>query len=239
MTHTVMATHGRLILFSTLATAIHAAAFHGLPHPFPLTGAAKAQAPVIVEISFTSQTATEVQKTPQPETQPLQEISLQTKPASELQKHREPAKKVARQEKPIAPEKKTRPHEVAARKTARLSIEPASQSPETISHPVIVVADSHTGQQQETLFINELLDQIEKNKFYPEKARRRNIQGNVKVELELDDKGNIVSLKLSDGHKILRKATQTAIQATAPFNAPPLSLGSPRVIHFGVQYQFR
>ncbi|NNJ92098.1 MAG: TonB family protein [Gammaproteobacteria bacterium] len=236
MVKTALTTHVRVIIGSTLAAAIHAAAFYGYPYHDSMSGAAEQESPVNLEISFTLQPSRVVQEISQSEEQPqttnidLQETDSQSQ---------EPVKNVVKQEMPIKPIKGNQVLEKKPSKIAIHSVKPVIQKQDSVSQPVIVVEDVLAVQKQQDLFINELLDQIENNKFYPKKAKRRNIQGTVRVELSLDDTGKLVSLQLFEGHKILRKATATAIQATAPFSAPPSSLTVPQTIKFGVHYQFR
>jgi len=52
---------------------------------------------------------------------------------------------------------------------------------------------------------------IEENKYYPKSARRRGIQGIVKVQFTLTKTGKIVSLKLLSKHKILMKSLKKTI----------------------------
>jgi TonB family protein len=235
MVKAALTTHVRFIIASTLAAAIHAAAFYGYPHLDSMLGAAKPEGTVNLEISFALQPSRSVQEIPQPQEQSQ---TNHTDHQETVSKSREPVKAVVKQQTPIKPQKGNQVLEIKPAKIAKSPVKPVIQTAD-VSQPVIVVEDVLAVQKRQDLFINELLDQIEKNKFYPKKAKRRNIQGTVRVELSLDDTGNIVSLQLFEGHRILRKAAATAIQASAPFSAPHSSLTTPQTIKFGVHYQFR
>lgn len=91
----------------------------------------------------------------------------------------------------------------------------------------------------EERYITEVLNQIEKHKFYPRKARKRNIEGTVMITLAIDHNGQIASMQLTGSHKILRKAAKKAIKKTQPFSKPPASLVSPKTVSFGMTYRFR
>jgi len=236
MVETIFTTHVRVIFASTLAAAIHAAAFYGYAEHVPVSAVADKHNPHHLSIRFTVLPATIGQPISQPARQPeVNEIEPQ-QPAS---KFLEPVKTVVKQNQPVKPQRhKPVPEPVISKQTKPLA-EPVIQTPDNVIQPLIVVEDQLAAQKLEDQFINELLKQIENQKFYPKKARRKNIQGTVRVELKLDDNGNIVSVQLFDGHKILRKAAATAIKASAPFKAPPSSLAAPQSISFGVHYQFR
>lgn len=236
MVKTAFTTHVRFIIASTVAAGIHAAAFYGYPYHEAVSGAAKRQPPVSLNISFSLQPSRVTQEIPQPEEQ-QQPASLDEQQA--VIKPQAPEKAVVQQDRPIRPKKHQQVAKPKPSRIAKRSAKPVMQTPVSISQPVIVVEDVRAVKKQQDLFITEILDQIEKNKFYPKKAKRKNIQGTVRVELSLDDTGNIVSLQLFEGHKLLRKAAATAIQATEPFKAPPSSMAVPQTIKFGVHYQFR
>lgn len=244
MVKTIFTTHVRVIFASTLAAAIHAAAFYGYSDRAPVSAVADKHNPLHLNIRFTVPPATIEQPVSQPARQPeVSDIEPQ-KPASKItskpsSKVLKPVKTVVKQNLPIKPKKQQQVPEPKIRKVTKQSAQPVIKKPDNVTQPLIVVEDELAAQKLEDQFINELLRQIETNKFYPKKARRKNIQGTVRVELKLDDNGNIVSLQLFEGHKILRKAAATAIQASAPFKTPPSSLADPRSINFGVHYQFR
>jgi len=236
MVKTAFTTHVRFIIASTVAAGIHAAAFYGYPYHEAVSGAPERQAPASLNISFSLQPSRVTQEIPQPEELP-QPASPDEQQA--VNKPQAPEKTAVKQ---VRPSKLKKHQQVAKPRPSRIakhSAKPVMQTPDSISQPVIVVKDVRAVKKQQDLFITEILDQIEKNKFYPNKAKRRNIQGTVRVELSLDDTGNIVSLQLFEGHKLLRKAAATAIQATAPFKTPHSSMAVAQTIKFGVHYQFR
>lgn len=88
-------------------------------------------------------------------------------------------------------------------------------------------------------YIKQVLSQLEKNKFYPRKARRRQIEGAVVVTMAIKPSGEIHSLEISEGHGLLRKATAAAIERSLPLIKPPLTLAAPETIQFSVDYRFQ
>lgn len=64
---------------------------------------------------------------------------------------------------------------------------------------------------------------IEKNKFYPDQARKRQIHGNVIVGFYIDNKGipNDVNIIKTSGYFILDKTAREMIFHASPFPVPP------------------
>lgn len=85
---------------------------------------------------------------------------------------------------------------------------------------------------EENLYIEEILLEIEKNKFYPALARRRNMQDIVGVSFTLLESGDVSNIELNGRYKILRHAAKSAILNALPFNAPPSEMHLP----FNVKY---
>jgi len=172
---------------------------------------------------------------PQPAVQPvIEKIAL---PQPELKKTRK------------KPEAKPKPVVKKANKVAQKQVvpvktdEPESKTEEIIQQaaplPFILVEDKPSAREVEETYITLLLNHIENHKYYPRKARRRNIEGTVKVILSINAEGSVASMELSEGHAILRKAAEKAIYQSLPFARPPLSMISPKTISFGISYRFR
>ena len=58
---------------------------------------------------------------------------------------------------------------------------------------------------------------------YPEKAKKRNLQGRVTIAVTIDADGEITGLKItqSSGHRILDRSALKAVKESAPFSNPP------------------
>lgn len=69
---------------------------------------------------------------------------------------------------------------------------------------------------------------IEGNKKYPTVARKRQVEGRVKVRFVIESDGSVSDLRLSDGsrHGMLDEAALEAVRASAPFPPPPRRLFS-------------
>ena len=77
---------------------------------------------------------------------------------------------------------------------------------------------------------------IESNKFYPRSARRKTIEGRVRIVLTLGRDGRIEDLRLEGGHKLLRKAAKKAVERSLPLPDVPDALAFPLKIAFAMKY---
>jgi len=77
-------------------------------------------------------------------------------------------------------------------------------------------------EEEEERYLRELVAMIEKEKFYPKTARRRGVEGSVKVSFLIHHNGEMEELKVS-GKKVLCKAAKEAIQRALPL-PPPIDI---------------
>lgn len=85
-------------------------------------------------------------------------------------------------------------------------------------------------------YVTELLAKIEKNKFYPTIARRRNLQGKIKVRFRLGCRGEVQGLEIDGKHSLLRKAAGKAIDASLPLPKIPAEIECPMQIDYAMAY---
>lgn len=91
-------------------------------------------------------------------------------------------------------------------------------------------------QQKRALYLHKLLSHIESFKFYPQAARRRGIEGNVKVSFILRDDGGYDQLVLNGERSVLVNATRMALNAALPLPTPDRDLELTRQIEFSMAY---
>ena len=87
-------------------------------------------------------------------------------------------------------------------------------------------------------YLNTIAAHLEKYKFYPRSARRRHIEGDVKVSFDLLEDGNILNLKIFSGHSALQKATSASITSALPMPPRPESLLALNTIKIEYSMQF-
>ncbi|MEZ5758304.1 MAG: TonB family protein [Emcibacteraceae bacterium] len=70
---------------------------------------------------------------------------------------------------------------------------------------------------------NEVNEAIAKKQVYPRAALRKEIEGNVKVEIQVDREGNIVAqnIKTSSGEDILDREVPKLLKRVSPLPKPP------------------
>lgn len=73
-------------------------------------------------------------------------------------------------------------------------------------------------------YMRVLAAHIDKHKFYPRSARRRYIEGQVRVSFDLLNNGQILNLHTFSGQPILQKATLDSIRSALPMPPIPESL---------------
>jgi len=257
MEYNLFSIHSRVIFASLVSASIHAASLYSYALLTPTSAPEEVVINDNIKISFSLLPPASSKPVLEKITPPIENIETpipvnkQEAPIKRIinneivktsvpKADKKPRKKHQNKEIKKKPETPLKEDKKPAETTVKKQLEQAPvQSIASLQSPIIIVEEKVSIQEIEDLYIQALLEKIEQNKFYPKKARRRNIQGTVQVEMKLDQSGKIVSLQLSEGHKILRGAAHKAIRQAVPFNAPPASLLTSPSIKFGIHYQFR
>ena len=92
---------------------------------------------------------------------------------------------------------------------------------------------------KKNLYIENILLEIEKNKFYPTIARKRNMQENVKVSFTLLENGDVTDLEINGRFKILRHAAKKAMLNALPFNTPPVEMQLPFTVKYSMAFNLK
>jgi protein TonB len=87
-------------------------------------------------------------------------------------------------------------------------------------------------------YLQTIAAHLEKHKYYPRSARRRHIEGKVRVSFELLENGDIINLQISSGHPTLQKATRKSINNALPLPPIPEQLASLDTIDIEYAMQF-
>ena len=85
-------------------------------------------------------------------------------------------------------------------------------------------------------YLHKLLSHIESFKFYPRAARKRYIEGEVRISFMLRDDGFYEGLVIDSGQDILVKATRQALESAMPLPVPPPGIDISRQIEFTMAY---
>lgn len=91
--------------------------------------------------------------------------------------------------------------------------------------------------QQQKSYYSKITRAINKNKSYPSKAKRREIEGSVKVKVILSRKGKLLSYKILSGKKVFKKSITKAIKNSFPLKPPKDIFSSNIEFSFTVRYR--
>jgi len=120
-------------------------------------------------------------------------------------------------------------------KTEKTIKEKTAEKIKNISEPEKQL--SNITKANKNLYLQELYNAIENNKYYPSSARRRGMQDTVSVSFHLLASGEIEDLKIQTRFKPLRLAAQTAVKESLPFQQPPDELETPLKIQYAMAFK--
>lgn len=78
---------------------------------------------------------------------------------------------------------------------------------------------------------------INRQKNYPYQARRRNVSGEVEVELKVSADGSLLDARIVRGKKVFHQSTLKAVHSAFPM--PPTPKSHPVTVHLTVHYNLR
>lgn len=137
------------------------------------------------------------------------------------------------------PVKKIKHKSIAAKKIQPVEktevVKKSTAQPQTQTQQVSLSAKKLL-QQKRQQYLQKLLSHIESFKFYPRAARRRSIEGDVKISFNLHNDGGYQQLVLDGERSVLVNATRMALEAAMPFPVPAEDLEISRQIEFTMVY---
>jgi len=89
---------------------------------------------------------------------------------------------------------------------------------------------------QQKRYYNKISRAINRNKSYPSKALRREIEGSIKVKVTLSSQGRLISYKILSGKKIFKKSVAKAIKKSFPLRPPKGIFSSNIEFSFTLRY---
>lgn len=201
-----------LTLFISLA--IHGGLFLSLPsfHSSAAVSAPK-QAPKITRVAF-RQLVKEQPDARLKKNKFVKKRELKETPAILAKKKFKPEPRIVKKTHiPDEHEKTLQTTEIAANKVSKI--------PEIM--PREFISDDNF-EEEKQLYLSTLLAHIEAHKYYPRSARKKGIQGHVKVSFSLSPSGNISAINVKGGSAILQRAAFKAVNASLPLPKPPESI---------------
>jgi periplasmic protein TonB len=81
-------------------------------------------------------------------------------------------------------------------------------------------------QAEKNQFISDLKNKIRQNKYYPEVARNRGLEGSVKVSFCVNSDGSVSDIVCDGEFSVLNNAAKNAVAKTFPVKVPPNIISS-------------
>jgi len=189
----------------------------------------------VTRVSFRAVAAPQTPPQAQPETAltpPEPEVTEAPEPAPEPP----PPKKAMQAQKARQPEPLAKAPPQQAVSPPVPTTEEAEKSPASAEVVAGSVQDPALIEQAKQEYLRRLMAHIEAYKEYPRAARRRRIEGDVRVVFSLLAGGEIGGLRTDGGHSLLDGAARLAVEQAAPMPTPPESLGLPWQVAFTMRF---
>ncbi len=180
---------------------------------------------------------------PEPDPEPEQETELEPDPELEQETEPEPDPELERETEPEPdlepmPETKPEPQRKAKTKSKPKAVAQAAPTPVPEQRPE-PKEDAMTKTELRERYLASLLALIEKRKSYPRVARRRSIEGLVRVSFTVECDGSIGRLQIRKGHKLLKRSATKAIDLAQPFPQPPEEVKCPLPVDYVMAFELR
>lgn len=89
------------------------------------------------------------------------------------------------------------------------------------------------------LYLRALFAHIEAHKFYPASARRRQLEGQVRVAFTIDAAGGVSDLTVSEGHPQLAEAARQTVLGARPLPLPAAGVKLPFSLTYNMDFRLR
>jgi len=130
------------------------------------------------------------------------------KPVIEKPKKKPEVKKIVKKKKPV-------------KKPSRASSKKTQANPEKVHH-----------------FYKKVRVKINQNKSYPKIAKRRRMQGSVKVTFTVSRSGNVSNIRLN-GPKVFHSSARHAVKSAFPISVKNIPVSLPATVNITLRYQIR
>ncbi len=97
---------------------------------------------------------------------------------------------------------------------------------------------SRSSKAEKNTFLANIRATINKHKFYPRMAKKRRMQGSIKVRFTILRSGQVGNISLS-GPKIFYASARKAVKSAFPVNAKKSPIQLPQTINLTLRYQLR
>jgi len=200
-------------------------------------GNTKQQMPkrTVTHVSFRSVAAPQTAPQPQ-QAAPVKSPEPEVTEAPEPPPKPQPPKKEQGTKRARQPEPATQPPPQQEVAPSEPTTEEAEKSPAAAEVVAGTVKDPALIEQAKQEYLRRLMAHIEEYKEYPRAARRRRIEGDVRVVFTLFDGGAISAVSTEGGHPLLAEAARMAVKEAAPMPTPPETLSLPWTVAFTMRF---
>jgi len=153
------------------------------------------------------------------------------------QKKPKPKKSVAKKEKVLKPVETVQ--EVAKAEPEQVELKPETQPmQQAASAPSESAPQINEGviQREREQYLSNVMAHIEQHKWYPKAARRRGIEGEVRVRFTLLPDGSAKALIVENGPEMLVSAARKAVEKATPMPKPPAKIHCPIECEFRMRF---
>lgn len=121
----------------------------------------------------------------------------------------------------------------------KVIIEKTIEEAAVVEIPAVVHVAAPVRSLARKMYLHKLLAHIEAHKYYPAVARRRRLEGEVRVSFTIAKDGSFRDLQVSDGAKVLQDAGMKSVQRSLPLPVPDPEIPMPLTISFNMQFRLR
>jgi len=87
-------------------------------------------------------------------------------------------------------------------------------------------------------FFNTLRKKIDRHKFYPRIAKKRRMEGSVKVKFTILSNGKVGNITVT-GSKVFHKSAKNAVKSAFPIKSKNIPISLPKTVNLTLHYQIR
>ncbi|MBN2249387.1 MAG: energy transducer TonB [Campylobacterales bacterium] len=167
----------------------------------------------------------EPEPTPEPEPEPELLPVESPKPAPLVKKEeiKKPEVKKVKEEKPKEkPKKAAKKHPVKLQPTEKISARKSTQKQQSTA-------------AEKNLFLAKVRDRINQHKSYPRMAKRRGMEGSVKVDFTILANGNVSGIMVS-GPKAFHASAKEAVEKAFPVSVKNIPITLPQKVSITLHY---
>lgn len=141
--------------------------------------------------------------------------------------------------KPVKKEKKTKTHKKQIKKkTSKNKALKKRISKNKTSKQQASKQQNHSSKAEKNRFWNALRRKIDSHKFYPRIAKKRGMEGIVKVKFTILANGNVGHITVK-GPNIFHNSAKNAVKSTFPISVKKAPIALPASINITLRYQLR